>query len=361
MGAPTVEFNSVLDLAALSGNTEYLYEPGARTRAQTTTDIVNTLVGGGWTVDTGPISQAHGDGYTLYGQQAPWYDEDNIPLWYVGNIPAIEIDNDLDAANLVLRAGVRRGGVITDLGGQFGGLGGKYNIAATGMVKMNFHACPFQFAMWSEFELPGSAHSFFISVLHQPKFVQEREKTIDLMVSSGKWQNDSQNVQAGDGYNIFRSQFDDSVLNVYQGVSQFVMLSGGIAKRTATGATFIWDPDGDLPPFVFSGNTATGEGATPNKTNHFTLPPMFVSKILPADTNFQIMGFPWDMLLIQDAFGAGSSEADFTANFRSTMAIAERQWVTFATSAKEFTPLTADPLNVTSTSHFAALLKTGDV
>jgi len=307
----------VTDLVAFSGVGFKKYEKllsAAINQDSITTLLVDNLLSVGWTIIEGPTAQAFGTGYKLRSQQSPWYDDNNVPSWYVGNKLVLQIDNGQNSNFLVLGLGVDHNGTTefltdTTISSE------QFRLRYADVGDFNFHCNRYQFAYWgSNIGSVSSAPDRMLvaSVVNVPKALQQRFGVIHMAVGSSRFRRDTGSF-GGDGggkdWSVYRTKFDAGTSHITQkgdrDLLRFMTVRSGREEFITSGRR-IWNRGLDL------------DMSDPTKWSAFMLPATAIWT-LPGETTATINGFFWDALILSEGFTDGTVIDPF----------AERRWVYF--------------------------------
>ncbi len=301
----------VTDLVAFTGTGFKKYEKlssAAINQDSITELLVNNLLSVGWTIIEGPISQTFGTGYKLKSQQSPWYDEDNIPDWYVGNRLVIHIDNSQSSAYLAIGLGVDYDGTTEFLIDT----SDAYKLRYASVGDFNFHCNRYQFVYWgSNIGTKSSApdRTLIASVLNVPKALFQRFGIVHMAVASSRFRFGGTTLAGDEGgkdWSVIRTKFDEGLDHFSQksdrDLLRFMTVRSG-AKENTISARRIWNRGEDLTMI------------DPTKWSAFMLPAAAIWT-LPGSTIATINGFFWDALILTEGFTDGTVIDPF----------AERRW-----------------------------------
>lgn len=310
---------TIPDIVAFSGQRDYTVIDAGFDRVTFTEQYVESLLRGGWYKIAGPISQSRGPGYIMQSQQSPWYEGDETPHWYRGNVMEMDINNTHPTD------------VTFNISAQYAGgrelTSGNFFFRPNNFTGYNltFLNCPYQTVFWTN-KIPNHVDdwmgAFMASALQIPKVVLQRNRTIHCIHATQRLRNVNSMLSGsfnfGPDYSCYRTfERDEEQVIVDNGVSAYGQQNNlrfiGPVSSVGTGhrsGRRIWYRQ-------FDENMSSPETWLP----FFT--PAYAIWRLPGSTKYTINGFFWDALVLSEGCLPGT-EILVTAN------VGQKQFICFA-------------------------------
>lgn len=315
------------DLVGFTGNRSYIeipassLTPNSKTTHNLIADtIVNTLVSVGWTKLSGPTDSTNGNIYELYSAQSPWYDELNIPLWYLGGRLFMRIIHP-NSSTISFQFGEYYNGSAS--GVMTSTIYGLNTNTYAGGLALRILGNPYEMWLWSN-QTTSNANGIYAGTLNVPKPIQQGTKVISSLLSTNFTQSDT--LLGSVQFSCWRVK-DASAITWFDqpggpsGSSgpQFMSVRGGRPFSTLGNsyARRLWTP------------TTDSDMDSPEEWNQFILPAQVAYRIESTGTTLTFNGCLWDSMVISESYSRNS-----------VIDMIGREWVCYGgnTSGNEETP-----------------------
>ena len=274
----------VPDLVGFSGNRAFDTIAAASVdRDAIVEKIVDTLTSVGWTKLSGPTPVTFGNEYELYSAQSPWYDDTNVPAWYIGGRAYMKIIHP-NGTNIALQFGEYYNSTPTDVM-SLSNFSLSPNAYTSGPYNFYILGNPYECWVWSSDTGSPGNDNFYIGALNVPKPILQKEKVISSILGT-KFRGSTSILQGSNtSFLGFRTKDQGATqsytFNSSSSIAGFICVRGGGSGSPYQNGR-IWTPENDP------------QMDDPEIWRYFGYPSQVDYPIGSSGSDYTFNGFMWD-------------------------------------------------------------------